>query len=239
MRTRSYVLRGFAPSAPTAAAPPACTAPDSGLGRRRMLERQTAITILPYWPSPVCPGSMSVGRTMRAANRIAMPAGRPSPPLIGIGPSGPDACPGRRSRTRRGDLPAARVCYRSPHRLRLRIPSRRGDAAFFDRVKDGFATGVVFNRPEVNAVTGSILFNAAVDVEMVGLYAEALGLFALAGKPQAAARPGCRRARAPQSGQAVLFICRPAVNLLRVLIYDLLVCREPAIVIQARMVFRI
>ena len=56
--------------------------------------------------------------------------------------------------------------------------------------------------------------------------------------PQQKLRPG-DGLRAPLSDQAALFICRLAVNLLRVLVFDLLVCRQTAVIIQARMVFRI
>jgi hypothetical protein len=105
-------------------------------------------------------------------------------------------------------------------------------------VKDDFAAGAVFGVPHVNAVTGSILFSAPVEIQTVGVYAEALGLFTLAAEPGQTVRAGYGRARAPVSGHAAVFIGRMAATLLRVLTLDLLVCRGTAIAIQTRIVFR-
>jgi hypothetical protein len=149
----------------------------------------------------------------------------------------PEVIPGERKGTWRGELPAATVCHRSRQRLRLRIASRRGDTAFFDRVRDDFAAGAVFGVPHVNAVTGSILFSAPVAIQTVRVYAEALGLFTLAAEPRQIVRAD-GRGRAPLTGPAAALIGQMAVTLLRALILDLLVCRGTAIAVQARIVFR-
>lgn len=76
------------------------------------------------------------------------------------------------------ELPEAVVCHHAAGRLRIRVPSRRGDAAFFAAVQDLCARKG--KRPEVNPQTASLLFvgSAAALDEIAGLAREE-GLFRL------------------------------------------------------------
>jgi len=55
-------------------------------------------------------------------------------------------------------LPEAYICHRIPGRMRIKIPSRRGDSSYFSSLREhlSFLPGV--ERLEVNPITGSLLF---------------------------------------------------------------------------------
>ncbi|MCU0560855.1 MAG: hypothetical protein MUD16_11785 [Desulfobacterales bacterium] len=76
------------------------------------------------------------------------------------------------------EAPEAFIAHHSPHRLRIRIPSRRGDAAFFASVQKVCARSG--ERPEANPETASLLFvgeTAAIDA--VAEFGRAQALFDL------------------------------------------------------------
>lgn len=55
------------------------------------------------------------------------------------------------------DLPEARVCHLTNGRLRVRIPEKRRDEAFFSRVKERLASWRSIEDVEVNPLTASVL----------------------------------------------------------------------------------
>lgn len=83
-------------------------------------------------------------------------------------------------------LPTAHLIHQTRDRLRLRIPSRRGQAAYFERVVAEFAGHPGVDRIETNPVTGSVLLTPAVELAALVERAERAGLFTL-GDPDATA----------------------------------------------------
>jgi len=55
-------------------------------------------------------------------------------------------------------LPPAQVKHRSPTRMRIRIPSQRGNTGYFEQVRKAFSDSPGLTALEVNADTGSVLF---------------------------------------------------------------------------------
>jgi hypothetical protein len=53
--------------------------------------------------------------------------------------------------------PLAYVTHRTPHRLRIKIPSRRGDSVYFSRLQSFFMQQKNVERAEANPLTGSLL----------------------------------------------------------------------------------
>jgi hypothetical protein len=54
-------------------------------------------------------------------------------------------------------LPAARISHFTSRRLRIRVPEKRRNTAFFDTVADRLATWDSVERVETNALTASVL----------------------------------------------------------------------------------
>ncbi len=78
------------------------------------------------------------------------------------------------------EVPEAFIAHRSPQRLRIRVPGRRGDAAFFSLVQDAFARNGA--RPQANPETASLLFvGEAAAVTQVADLGRREGLFELRG----------------------------------------------------------
>src|SRR5262249_38350679 len=65
----------------------------------------------------------------------------------------------RRAARRMPDLPSARIAHFTPRRLRIRVPEKRRDAAFFDFVQNRLAAWDSVERVETNPLTASILIN--------------------------------------------------------------------------------
>jgi hypothetical protein len=77
-------------------------------------------------------------------------------------------------------LPEARLCHASPGRLRIRIPQKRGDGAFFQRAQKKLAARFGYAAVAANPVTGSLLLaDARVSPEEVAAFAREAGLCAL------------------------------------------------------------
>ena len=55
------------------------------------------------------------------------------------------------------DLPAAHISHFTTRRLRIKVPEKRRNAAFFENVADRLATWDSIERVETNPLTGSVL----------------------------------------------------------------------------------
>jgi hypothetical protein len=86
-------------------------------------------------------------------------------------------------------LPAAHLIHRTRDRLRLRVPSRRGQTSYFEQLVDSLADLPGVERIETNPVTGSVLLSPAIDVAPLAQHAERNGLFVLITDMEAAAVP--------------------------------------------------
>jgi hypothetical protein len=64
-------------------------------------------------------------------------------------------------------------------RARLRIPERRGDAAYFARLRDRLGGCPEVGEVEVNAVTGSVLVHHRGDLRAILAFANEASLFAV------------------------------------------------------------
>jgi hypothetical protein len=77
-------------------------------------------------------------------------------------------------------LPQAIVSHRTAERLRIKIPSRKGDGAFFSTVKQSLERDLKYRLLKVNALTGSVLIvDSGVDLEALADRAARAGLFIL------------------------------------------------------------
>jgi hypothetical protein len=81
-------------------------------------------------------------------------------------------------------LPAAHCVHKLPTRARLRIPSRKGDGAFFASLKEWLHRCEQVTGVAVNAGTGGVLIFYTGDFSAVTTYAETQGIFRLASKKQ-------------------------------------------------------
>jgi hypothetical protein len=78
-------------------------------------------------------------------------------------------------------LPVARVAHRAPGRVRLKVPARQGDRAWFGQAAGQISTCAGVTRVEANPVTASLLVRFGDGFSLAGLAhaAGAAGLFAL------------------------------------------------------------
>jgi hypothetical protein len=80
-------------------------------------------------------------------------------------------------------LPDAVISHRTSQRLRIRIPSKRGDAGYFASLGDAVSSDGLCDTAEVNFTTGSILLSGKeIDIDKISSYAEEKRFFSLAGK---------------------------------------------------------
>lgn len=77
-------------------------------------------------------------------------------------------------------LPAAQLEHTIPGRMRLRVPSRRGDAGYFARVAERLQGQADIVMLRTNAVTGSVLILHRSRPEAIAALARKDGLFDLA-----------------------------------------------------------
>jgi hypothetical protein len=78
------------------------------------------------------------------------------------------------------ELPGAYICHQSPQRLRIKITSRKGDTAYFEKLQSTLARFQTFSSLEANALTGSVLIvDEDVDAEGIVNYAKTRHLFDL------------------------------------------------------------
>jgi hypothetical protein len=77
-------------------------------------------------------------------------------------------------------MPEAFVSHCTPKRLRLKIPSHKGDVSYFSDLKETYSGVQAFESVEVNPLTGSILFvSEAIDLEAIAKRGEGAQLFQL------------------------------------------------------------
>ncbi|MFZ0134107.1 MAG: hypothetical protein WAK95_16320, partial [Desulfobacterales bacterium] len=77
-------------------------------------------------------------------------------------------------------LPQATASHRTAERLRLKIPSRKGDGGFFTTVAQSLARDLNYLDIRVNALTGSVLItDPGIDLEKLTEHAVREGLFEL------------------------------------------------------------
>ena len=75
-------------------------------------------------------------------------------------------------------LPQAIVSHRTAERLRIKIPSRKGDGAFFASVKKSLDRDLTYNLVQVNALTGSVLIvDSGIDLSALANYSSKERLF--------------------------------------------------------------
>ncbi|HHT9145702.1 MAG: hypothetical protein Q7J76_03985 [Candidatus Brocadiaceae bacterium] len=75
--------------------------------------------------------------------------------------------------------PHAYLSHRSFRRLRVKVPSKRGDKLYFTQLNEGFRKCKGIETLEVNPITGSILLIHSIDLESISQYAEGNNLFIL------------------------------------------------------------
>jgi hypothetical protein len=77
-------------------------------------------------------------------------------------------------------LPQAIVSHRTAERLRIKIPSRKKNDAFFSEVKQSLDRDLKCRLVQINALTGSILIvDSGIDLETLADHASREGLFTL------------------------------------------------------------
>lgn len=79
-------------------------------------------------------------------------------------------------------LPKAHISHQTSGRLRIRIPSQKGNAAYFASLKERFSSFPGIQKIEVNPLTGSVLILHQIDLKqidfkMISDYTEQSGLF--------------------------------------------------------------
>jgi len=78
-------------------------------------------------------------------------------------------------------LPHAYISHQTAERLRIRIPSKRGDAEYFNWLKEQFSSLKGIKKLEVNPLTGSVLIIHNSNKESLMEYAMANNFFSLKG----------------------------------------------------------
>lgn len=77
-------------------------------------------------------------------------------------------------------LPEAYLVHRLPHRFRIKIPSRKGDDAFFERLEKAFVPIPEIEAVRSNPTTGSLVVHHRLDVAKLTVLSEKHQLFHLA-----------------------------------------------------------
>jgi hypothetical protein len=80
-------------------------------------------------------------------------------------------------------LPEAHVSHQTARRLRIKVPSRRGDERYFESLRELFSALAGIERVEANPLTGSLLLVHSTDVDAIAEHALANDLFRLLGPP--------------------------------------------------------
>ncbi len=79
-------------------------------------------------------------------------------------------------------LPEAHISHQTSGRLRIKIPSQKGNKAYFSSLKERFSDFPGVQKIEVNPLTGSVLVLHTIDLnkidlKMISEYTEQSGLF--------------------------------------------------------------
>jgi len=85
-------------------------------------------------------------------------------------------------------LPEAYISHQTPERLRIKIPSKKGDERYLTHLKELFSALEGIEAVESNSVTGSILFLHKASGERIAEYGLANNLFRLKGLNASPAR---------------------------------------------------
>jgi hypothetical protein len=80
--------------------------------------------------------------------------------------------------------PPATVVHELPGRIRIRVPSRRGDAPYFEAAAEALARCPLVEAVRFNPLAGSLLLLHRSDRESIREYAEARGLFSVRDEPE-------------------------------------------------------
>jgi hypothetical protein len=78
-------------------------------------------------------------------------------------------------------LPVAHISHHARGRLRIRIPSKKGDTSYFKALKEHFSGLEGIRALEVNPTTGSLLIAHTLDRQAIEQYATEKTLFSLTG----------------------------------------------------------
>lgn len=76
-------------------------------------------------------------------------------------------------------LPDAHISHLTSQRMRIKIPSKKGDDVYFSSLKDQFSKYQEIESLEVNAVTGSVLFLHNMNANGIAKYARNNNIFSL------------------------------------------------------------
>ena len=87
-------------------------------------------------------------------------------------------------------IPEAILSHTSPGRFRVKVPARKGDAAYFSALQDRFAQFEGVEQVRANALTGSLLFIHSADLKAIAAFAEEHALFRLRKRPRTTALSG-------------------------------------------------
>ena len=74
-------------------------------------------------------------------------------------------------------IPEAIVCHSSPGRIRIKVPSRKGNTAYFSNLNDHFSHLEGVKEVEANVLTGSVVFIHVADLKSISAFAEEHSLF--------------------------------------------------------------
>jgi hypothetical protein len=78
-------------------------------------------------------------------------------------------------------LPIAHISHQTAGRLRIRIPSKKGDSTYFNALKEHFSSLEGIRDLQFNPTTGSLLILHSLDTQAVTQHATARNLFSLSG----------------------------------------------------------
>jgi hypothetical protein len=76
-------------------------------------------------------------------------------------------------------LPEAKCIHRTPGRVRISIPARKGDSAYFAHVQESLARCPLVTAARANPVTGSVLVTHTGEMAAIAAYADKNNLFGL------------------------------------------------------------
>lgn len=76
-------------------------------------------------------------------------------------------------------LPDAHISHQTSQRLRVKIPSKKGEVAYFLSLEDQLSKCPGVENLVANPLTGSLLITHATDIKRIAEYAEANNLFQL------------------------------------------------------------
>ena len=121
-------------------------------------------------------------------------------------------------------LPEAFIVHRHANRVRLRIPSQKGDAAFFTRVERALSALDHISYAHANPLTGSVLLYYEGDFDIIARYAEAEQFFTLTPIISTARNPvqNIAAKRLDQSDQFIRHMTNDTFDLYEVMFVTLL-----------------